>query len=663
MFKTVIIPSDDQPENITKNSHRIFVIDCSGSMSGTINEIANNLKNKIPSITLEGDFVSIIWFQHESTFGCLLEHVPVGTLVDIQNINTAIDRWLRADGGTYFADGIKLANSLAAKYTERSQIFFMTDGCENNYNETTLEEFKNATSSVILVEYGYYTDTPYLEKLTETCEGQLIKQSGFTKLNSTFDNYLKNTVVDRKNIFELKTDNNVVDFCDDNLQIYYSKNGLVRLSKDIKNAFEIDTTKIEKSIDPRIYLAILYAFKIKDEDLVWKFLQASGDVYFMKDFANCFSKQDRLNFINNLIVAYNVTGFRGMEGINHDYIPKEDSFTVIDLIALLESDPKALFFPYHKDFEYERISRKVESKDPFYFTANKDLGSKVAIVYNNTRANISFNCKVYGHKVYYDEEKIEPMETYRNFAIIKDGIKNVECLPFRVGRETFDILKAEGMIEQEVEYCPKTIYTLVIKNHPVINKAMTKGVNVTARSFFELYAKRHILQSERKYLKSRLKMLTTDPQEEENEGSFERQTREKSQDFYMSRELIVGLKGCSSIPTVNEKLFSKLDSGKATISESLMQMIHEEFASIPEEGRVAFCQEKIKELDSLIKGGVTTQLVKMNFTVLVANKWFTDLGEESADKEEGSMNFDVEYKSTNFNFTATVKIQEKKIEL
>ena len=663
MFKPVVIPSENQARTVSRNSHRIFVIDCSGSMSGTIDEIANNLKNKIPSLTIEGDHISIIWFQHQKTFGCLLEHVPVGTLVDIQNINTAIDRWLKAGGGTYFADGIKLANSLAEKYNETSQIFFMTDGCENSYNQATLEEFNNSTSSVILVEYGYYTDTPYLEKLTETCEGQLIKQSDFTQLNCTFDNYLKNTVIDRKNIYELETTNNVIEFSDDNLQIYYSKKGIVRVPKDVKNAYEIDVAKIEKSIDPKIYLAVLYAFKIKDEELVWKFLRASGDVYFMKDFANCFSKQDRLNFINNLITAYNVPGFRGMEGINHEYVPKEDSFTVIDLIALLENDPKALFFPYHKDFVYERISRKVENKDPFYFTANKDLGSKITIVYNNSRANISLNCKVYGHKVYFDEEKIEPMETFRNFAIIKDGIKNVDCLPFKMGRETFDILKAEGMIDSEVEYSHKTIYSLVIRNLPVINKAMTKGVNVTAESFFTLYAKRHILQSERKYLKSRLKQLVAVPSEEETESTYERKTREKSEDFYMSRELIVSLKGCSSIPTVNDKLFAKLDAGKATLSESLMEMIHEEYLATPEEGRVAFCQENIKALDGLIKGQLNTQLVKLTFTVLVANKWFTDLSEESADREEGSMGVNVEYKGINFAFDATVKIQEKKIEL
>lgn len=662
MFKPVIIPSENQPE-ISRNAHRIFVIDCSGSMSGTIDEVANNLKNKIPTLTIEGDHISIIWFQHERSFGSLLEHVPVGSLADIQAINTAIDRWLKAGGGTYFTDGMRLANQLADKYNETTQIFFMTDGCENNYNSSTLEEFQNTNSSVIIVEYGFYTDTPYLEKLTAACEGQLIKQSSFNLLNNTFENYLKNKVVNKKNSFELETKNNVIDFSDDNLSIFYSKNGIVRIPKDVKNAFEIDSKAIEKSIDPKIYLAILYAFKIKDEELVWKFLRASGDVYFMKDFVNCFSKQDTVNFINNLVTAYNVPGFRGMEGINHEYVPKEDCFTVIDLIALLENDPKALFFPYHKDFVYERISRKVENKDPFYFSANKDLGSKIAIVYNNSKANISFNCKVYGHKVYYEDDKVEAMETYRNFAIIKDGIKNVDCLPCKVSQETFNILKAEGMIDAEVEWSAKTIYTLNISNHPVINKAMTKGVNLKAETFFELYAKRHILQSERKYLKSRLKALITVAEETAEEASFERKSREKSQDFYFSRELIVSLKSCSSIPTVNEKLLAKLDAGKATFSESLMLMIHEEFMATPDNEKIDFCQQKIKELDTAIKGEITTQLIKMTFTILVANKWFTDLGDESADNEEGSMNVNVNYKNQVFNFDASVKIQEKKIEL
>jgi hypothetical protein len=92
-------------------------------------------------------------------------------------------------------------------------------------------------------------------------------------------------------------------------------------------------------------------------------------------------------------------------------------------------------------------------------------------------------------------------------------------------------------------------------------------------------------------------------------------------------------------------------------------LIHEEYGTVELEQKKEFCEKEIKVRDDEIKGDINKSLEKVKFAVLVAGKWFNDLDEFTAKEEKATESIGVTYKNTNFNFTVTVNIGEKKIEL
>ena len=123
MLVPILIASNENhdPESPV---HRIFAIDCSGSMCGSLKDIRTQLKNKIPTSIRPQDFMTLIWFSGRSEFGTIFEHISISDLNDLNKINTAIDRYLNIVGSTGFVQPIRLAKELALKYTEKPQVFF-----------------------------------------------------------------------------------------------------------------------------------------------------------------------------------------------------------------------------------------------------------------------------------------------------------------------------------------------------------------------------------------------------------------------------------------------------------------------------------------------------------------------------------------------------------
>src|SRR5690606_21479341 len=79
-------------------TNHIVIIDCSGSMYGDLPKIREQLKAKLPTLLGEKDTVSIVWFSSRGEFGTLVKGEPVATLADLNDVNKAIDRWLRPVG-------------------------------------------------------------------------------------------------------------------------------------------------------------------------------------------------------------------------------------------------------------------------------------------------------------------------------------------------------------------------------------------------------------------------------------------------------------------------------------------------------------------------------------------------------------------------------------
>ena len=85
--KKVDVPAGQTP--VASNAHRVFVIDCSGSMSYDLPQLRQELKQRLPILTQPGDLVSLVWFSGKHEFGTLVEALPVKSLTDFVELNKA----------------------------------------------------------------------------------------------------------------------------------------------------------------------------------------------------------------------------------------------------------------------------------------------------------------------------------------------------------------------------------------------------------------------------------------------------------------------------------------------------------------------------------------------------------------------------------------------
>ena len=151
--KTQTVPVKSAVVEFATKVHRIFVIDCSGSMSGELPRVRAQLKNKLPQLTNIGDSISLIWFSSKGEAGILQEAVEIRSLTDFTSVNSAIDKWLRPMGLTGFVDPLKLVNDISAKVrgTGAVSMMFMTDGYDNQWSQPQIISAVNAVGAFVAV--------------------------------------------------------------------------------------------------------------------------------------------------------------------------------------------------------------------------------------------------------------------------------------------------------------------------------------------------------------------------------------------------------------------------------------------------------------------------------------------------------------------------------
>ena len=132
------IKAASSKEVVVEAVNHVAIIDCSGSMYAELPRIREQLKKRIPKLLKEQDTLSVIWFSGRGQCGVLLEAEPIATLTDLQAVNGAIDRWLKTVGLTGFKEPIELVSKLVATVAKKNSnpfaMFFMSDGCDNQWS-------------------------------------------------------------------------------------------------------------------------------------------------------------------------------------------------------------------------------------------------------------------------------------------------------------------------------------------------------------------------------------------------------------------------------------------------------------------------------------------------------------------------------------------------
>lgn len=550
-------------------TNHIAIIDCSGSMSWDLPKIREQLKKKLPKLLREQDTISIIWFSGRKEFGVLLEAESVATLVDLSNINKAIDRWLKPNCLTGFKEPLEEASKLVERVSKKNKgsvcsLFFMSDGCDNQWSRPEIlkavEQAAGGLASATFVEYGYYADRPLLTAMAEKAGGTLIFSEDFDKYAPMFEAAMQKKLSGAPRI-EVKVKGDPIGgfayaLVDGDLMTFSVTGDTVSVPEDMSAIFylssiaigaETEVVSVSKNKDkadddvmaPAYAAVSLFSLRMKS-DVVFPLLKALGDVKFIEQFSNCFGKQRYSEFMDATKSASFGTG-RFEKGWDPNKVPREDAFTILELLQLLSKDDGNRVLLDHQDFKYSRIGRgRVDASSQLteieieeiqklttliaaerdikklkafqeQLTAITDKKSEAlkleidpapdgysisSLTFNEERPNVSFLVKKTGT---VDISKRLPKEfkgkipekfqtfVYRNYTVVKDGLLNTDVLPVKLSDPTIEELKRlveSGKAPEELISTNAGAVVLNLKSLPIINRKMVKATS--AKTLFEL---------------------------------------------------------------------------------------------------------------------------------------------------------------------------------
>lgn len=620
--------------------NHVAVIDCSGSMSGDLPLLRKQLKNKLSTLLRPGDTFSAIWFSGRGEFGTLLDTVGVESLKDITSIHTAIDRWLRPIGLTGFKEPLRevetLINRTKAKNSNEWSLLFLSDGCDNCWPRTDIvsvvETLTGKLARATVVEYGYYADRAFLSKMASKLGGEHVFAQDFEGYDIAFETVLKKESAGKKHEFVITGDviggiawtfegGSIVAFD-------VGGDGKVSVPESTKDLFHLSPVKpdaympLKEDIQALYSALALFSLRAKPE-VIFPILSALGDVAFINKFANCFGKQSYSDFAEQAKAATFNSRLRLLAGFDPDRVPAEDAFTLIEFLQLLASDENNRVMLDSEDFKYSRIGRaRVANDDALKFvphgatrlqqTLGEDEGYSVRnLVFNEDRPNVSIGVRKEG-TIDLSDEADRPatvpttFETaiHRNYAIIKDGLVNVDKLPVKITKKTVNAMRAAGF-DPSITFDSSCIdfleKTIDLRQLPIINRKMVK--QLSADTFFKMHFETMCWRAAQKVYGTYYKELVVGKEgvtrtseglvskhgaaaaawlKERgitDQGFSPRGVSAVATDFYMGKELKVSLKGLSDLPSVKEakeKLAKATEKKPAPIGARLMRPYIEE---------------------------------------------------------------------------------------
>lgn len=575
-------------------TNHFLVIDCSGSMGYDLPKVREQLKRKLPKLLKEQDTVSIIWFSGKGQFGTLLEAEPVATLADLKSVEQAIDRWLKPNGLTGFTEPLQESVKVVARVSKArpgsvASLFFMSDGCDNQGTRAgilqAMEQVSNGFASTTVVEYGYYADRALLSAMAEKAGGSHIFAEDFDRYSPAFEAVLQKKQTGAKKV-EVKIEGDpiggfVFALGTDELTTYSVDAGKVAVPEDLREISYLSPTQIgiheggleglalgtvrgasaEKSLSNAYAAISLFAVRMKP-NVVYPLLASLGDASFIDQFANCFGKQKYSEFQARAQRAVSHKDERFTAGYDANRVPRDDAFTVLDVLNLLASDDNNRVLLDHPEFKYSKIGRgRIDAGEQLTaeeleeirtlsaemattkkaarvteitqriaaITASKPAALKFvadespdgypisSLTFNEDRPNVSFLVRKTGTVDLTSRDSKPgtvpgqfPTFVFRNYAAIKDGLVNIDKLPVKVTSETLTKLIDEKAVTAPVGGFSTlsgelTEVVLDLRALPVINRKMVK--DVSAKQFFETQHQLLVAQAEQKVYNSYSKEL------------------------------------------------------------------------------------------------------------------------------------------------------------
>jgi hypothetical protein len=513
-------------KSVSGNLNHIWIYDRSGSMSGTLPQLARDLIAKAKTIPV-GDTLTLGWFSSEGgEFNFMLKGFKITEKKDYKVLEDTINKNKHTIGATCFseilADTKTVIKDLSAISTNFALCFF-TDGYPvvGNYSKE-IQAINNAISAIgskiassLLVGYGDYYNKELMTQMAERFGGSLIHSENLPTFSTQLDGFMKDA---RENGLKIAVDLDIDPGKDglvfgingQQINLFSHSGSMGQSGRQIDfiptqggrdsifvltdrapkgEEVTLDESNLQRptnreSIIRGVYAAAYLLTQKAKSDLALEVLGSIGDKDMIDSVNNAFTNAEYGRAEAKMQDAVINPKRRFMQGINKSYLPKPDAFCVLDAVKLLMQDEDAYFYPFHEAFEYKRIGAGSKTKAG-YPEFEADLSAKCSLnklTWNDTKLNLSVLAQISGHvELAGDYGKHGfgsryPTYVWRNYALIKDGFLNVQRLPISASKETIDRLEQEGMVlPLSLEECDNGVYVIDLTKIPVINRAIADG--------------------------------------------------------------------------------------------------------------------------------------------------------------------------------------------
>ena len=702
-----------KPKSLPTNF--IFVIDVSGSMYYDLELIRRQLKNKLPNLVKAGDTVTFIWFSGHDQAGILQEEVEVKALTDLQMLNEAIDRYLKAICLTAFHKPLVLAKEAIQRIKANRpdsvfSLIFLTDGYNNDCRwsdvMSSLKDLEDDLAASTFVEYGYYADTRRVTEMAQSIGGEKLDAEHFDDYDVLFEAKLQKSYSSAKRVTVDIPTSAKFDFAftvnEGEIILYSINDGQVTVPESTANLLFFTTESLGpvNTFDHSLLYAALYVLsdKMQYEDADSLF-QKLGDKHLYTVFVNAYGKQKLMNFKSLVKECVTDKDKRFIEGYADSLVVNEDAYCVMNLVDDLTADDDAVFFPFHKDFNYKRIGAKREQakgltneekqqiieatsvdeakevlakadgRDLKFEYDDKEKGHSITdLVWSSSRANLSVRVRYEGYvDLPENEYGIESVDTfiYRTYTLIKDGILNVTKLPIKASEETIQTLSNLGLI---VDIDENEIITIDFSSLPVVNRKMVQSISakILAEKEYNLFELK-ALEKVYKYYENkhfpRVSQGFVDLYGVEAEawlkelgitqfnGFAPKTTAAEGSDVYMAVELKTKIAKHSALPKVDVVIDKVLAGKSLTPAESLMAIaINDYQTQVSSPIYTTLTDQKLR--DEVLKNWLKTaknsvrvnrrqllqDIAQIKFALILSKKWFEEFNSFDENKMTIDMN-------------------------
>jgi hypothetical protein len=630
--KTIVVVNYKTEQEMSQSKsvdclHHVHIIDRSGSMSGSISELIENVKQTIEFIP-DNDYVSIIWFSSSGQFKTLIK----GAKKDV-GLFTLLDSIKFTIGCTCFSEslvevGVIIAdlsticpNFNVTLFTDGQPVVPWSEDEEIKRIHKAIDAWKDKVIALNTVGYGNYYNEQLLKDIaSKSMFGQMVHSS---KIGEYMDIFSHNY----ERVSDLVMDS--VSFESVGSEIIYlnsktSKMGLDTMKMSMlekkKNQFILlndkpdfeftmnDITFSSNSISGEIPKAsqtpISYVYAYENYykgnrqyalDTLSKTLK---DKFLIDEQIKAFTFDECSDYMKKFKKAVFSTKSRLLQGeCPNDYIPKEDATCIMDILKILVEGENS----YVYSSGYKRIGiQTIDTFNLFEKSKEQAVTPLKGLIFNKEKLNISVGSEISG------KVKLNPKQAgrvglptqvdsyvHRTQTIIKDGNLNLEEITVILDDTTLknlNDLHIPGLIlTTEVDKCFVVDLTVL----PVINRTyLSEAGNIenVMKNTMEIMTLEAHQKVANYFLKQLKKESPTDfiptqytPEQLEvlkdhgltsklcYEGVGTEKAVKVDDDYYEARELTFNIKGYATLPPIDKLLKKIKENGKLNGPEIIMK--------------------------------------------------------------------------------------------